>query len=184
MRLVVSEFASLDGVMEEPRWTFDYHNRHPWTEDQMSFKGGELFGSDALLLGRVTYQGFAAAWPSQQDDPQGYGKRMNAMPKHVVSKTLDKLEWTNSRLVKGDLVQEVTKLKEQPGKDLLVFGSLKLSAGLLERRLVDELRLMVYPVFLGGGRRLFAAASSLKPRLVEARGFASGVALLRYAFED
>lgn len=150
----------------------------------MSFKGAELFGSDALLLGRVTYQGFAAAWPSQQDDPQGYGKRMNTMPKHVVSKTLDKLDWTNSRLVKGELVQEVQKLKEQPGKDLLVFGSLTLSTELLESRLVDELRLMLYPVFIGGGRRIFASASALKPKLAEARGFASGVVLLRYTFEN
>jgi dihydrofolate reductase len=184
MRLVVSEFASLDGVMEEPRWTFEYHSRHPWTEDQLKFKNGELFESDALLLGRVTYQGFAAAWPSQQDDPQGYGKRINTMPKYVVSNTLDKLEWSNSRPIRGDLVGEITKLKSEPGKDLLVFGSLKLSSELLERRLVDELRLMVYPVFLGGGRRLFTKASALKPKLAEAIGFASGVVLLRYTFED
>jgi len=184
MRLVISEFASLDGVMEDPRWTFEYHKEHPWTEDQLKFKGGELLGSDALLLGRVTYQGFAAAWPSQQDDPQGYGKRMNSLPKYVLSKTLGKLEWGNSRLLRGELVDETRRLKAQPGRDLLVFGSLKLSSELLERGLADELRLMVYPIFLGGGRRLFANASALKPRLAEAKGFDSGVALLRYTFAE
>jgi dihydrofolate reductase len=182
-RLVVSEFVSLDGVMEEPRWTFEYHDKRPWTEDQMKFKNGELFGSDSLLLGRVTYQGFAGAWPSMQDDPEGYGKRMNGLPKYVVSRTLEKAEWNNSRVISGDVAAEVTKLKEQPGQDILVFGSCSLVQTLLQLGMVDELRLMVYPVVLGSGKRLFNSPlhAALKP--VETRAFGSGVVLLRYQAE-
>jgi dihydrofolate reductase len=184
VKLVVSEFVTLDGVLEDTRWTFEYHGRHPWTPDQLKFKYDELFGSDALLLGRVTYQGFAASWPSQQDDPEGYGKRMNSLPKYVVSNTLDKAEWTNSRLIKGNLVEEVMKLKNQPGNDLLVFGSLSLAGELIQRGLVDELRFMVYPVFQGKGKRFFSEASpSIRPNLLEARGLDSGVTVLRYGFE-
>jgi dihydrofolate reductase len=177
--LVVSEFLSLDGVMEEPRWTFEYHDKHPWTEDQMKFKNGELFGSDSLLLGRVTHQGFAAACPSMQNDPEGYGKRMNSLPKYVVSRTLDRVDWNNSGLIQGDVAAEVSKLKQQPGQDISVFGS-SLVQSLMQLGLVDELRLMVYPVVLGSGKRLFSSAlqTTLKP--VEARAFGSGVVLLRY----
>lgn len=178
MRVVVSEFASLDGVMGEPGWTFQF----PPTEDQMKFKLDELFNSDALLLGRVTYQGFAAAWPNQQGDPDGYGKRMNSLPKYVVSSTLDKVEWNNSSLVRGGFVEGILEIKKQPGRDLLVFGSLRLANALIEHRLADELRLMVYPIFLGNGKRFFTEASKPKMKLLEAKAFASGVALLRYQF--
>ena len=176
MRVVVSEFASLDGVMGEPSWTFQF----PRTKDQMKFKLDELFNSDALLLGRITYQGFAAAWPNQQDDPDGYGKRMNSLPKYVVSDTLDKVEWNNSRLVRGGHANGIPEIKKQPGRDLLVFGSLRLANGLIEHGLADELRLMVFPVFLGSGMRFFTDASNAKMKLLEAKAFESGVALLRY----
>lgn len=175
-RIIVSEFSTLDGVMGEPTWTFGFPN----TEDQLKFKLDELFSSEALLLGRVTYEGFAKAWPNQQDDQQGYGKRMNSMPKYVVSNSPLKSVWNNSRLVKTD--SEMGKIKEQSAGDILVFGSLTLAGKMLENGLVDELRLMVFPIFLGSGRRFFSEASKSKPKLVEAKRFDSGVALLRYKF--
>ncbi len=164
--------------MEEPRWTFQF----PWSEDQTKFKRDELFNADALLLGRVTYEGFAEAWPKQQGDPQGYGKRMNSIPKYVVSRTMRKLAWANSKPVKGGLVRGVSRLKEQPGNYMLVFGSLKLTNGLIERGLVDELTLWVFPIFLGRGRKIFTKLSDSKPKLIEARPFASGTVLMRYRF--
>jgi dihydrofolate reductase len=164
--------------MGEPSWTFQF----PRTEDQMKFKLDELFDSDALLLGRVTYQGFAAAWPRQQGDPDGYGKRMNSLPKFVVSNTLDKVEWNNSSLVRGGFVEGIVKIKEQPGRDLLVFGSLQVAKGLIEHGLADELRLMIYPIFLGNGKRFLAETAKSNMKLIEAKAFASGVALLRYQF--
>lgn len=179
-RLVVSEFVSIDGVMEDPKWTLEYHSKHPWTEDQLKFKKAELFGSDSLLLGRVTYQGFASAWPSMQDDPDGYGKRMNSLPKYVASRTLRKVEWNNSHLIQGDVGVEVAKLKQQAGQDLLVFGSCSLVQLLLQMDLVDELRLQVYPVALGVGKRLFNSQARTPLKMVEAKAFGSGVVLLRY----
>lgn len=183
-RLVVTEFATLDGVMEDPKWTFEYHERHPWTEDQMKFKNGELFGSDSLLLGRVTYQGFAAAWPNMQDDPEGYGKRMNSIPKYVVSRSLPTVEWNNSRLIRGDVGEEVRRLKQQQGQDILVFGSRTLAQTLFGLGLVDELRLMVYPLVLGSGKKLFDGKVGARMKAAEARAFDSGVVLLRYELES
>ena len=182
-RLVVTEFVTLDGVMEDPKWTFEYHEKHPWTEDQMKFKNGELFGSDSLLLGRVTYQGFAAAWPKMQDDPEGYGKRMNSMPKYIVSRSLPTVEWNNSRLLRGDVGEEVKRLKQRQGQDILVFGSRTLAQALFGLGLVDELRLMVYPIVLGSGKKLFEGKGNERMRAAEARAFDSGVVLLRYELE-
>jgi len=175
-KVIVSEFVTLDGVMEEPRWTFQFTP----SEDQLKFKLDELFSVDALLLGRVTYQGFAAAWPSMKGDAQGYGDRMNGLPKYVVSTSLEKVEWNNSRLIKANVAEEVAKLKQQSGQDILVFGSRELASSLMQSGLVDELRLLVYPIILGSGKRLFRDGIAAKLKLVESKAFASGIALLRY----
>ncbi len=174
-KLVVSEFVTLDGVAEEPgEWSFPF-----WNEEISKFKFDELFSSDALLLGRVTYQGFAAAWPTMTDDA-GYAKRMNSLPKHVVSRTLEKLEWSNSHLIEGNIEKEVSKLKQLPGQDLLIFGSGQLVSALMQHGLVDENRLLVYPIVLGSGRRLFSDTNKATLNLVETKTFSSGVVLLRY----
>jgi len=183
-RLVVSEFVSLDGVMEDPGgaerskhggWSHQF-----WSEEAARFKFDELFASDALLLGRVTYQGFAKAWPSMKDD-QGFADRMNGLPKFVVSTTLAEVEWNNSRLVRGDVAEEVSNLKQQAGQDILVAGSGRLVDTLMRRDLVDEYRIMVHPVVLGGGKRLFGEGSDRKVlRLVKSKKFGSGVVLLFY----
>jgi len=184
-RIVVSEFVSLDGVVEDPGgaekfkhggWSFKFQ------DDQVpKYKLDELFTSDALLLGRVTYEGFAKAWPSRKDD-LGFADKMNNMPKYVVSTTLKKLDWNNSQLIKSNVVEEVKRLKQQPGKDILVYGSGKLVNTLLQHNLVDELRLMVHPVVLGSGKRLFDDnAESLKVlKLAESKTFPSGIVLLSY----
>ncbi len=150
-RIVVTEFISLDGVIEEPRWTFQFE-RGP---DGSQFKWDELFGSDALLLGRVTYEGFAQAWPNMGTDE--FGKRMNSIPKYVVSSTLTDADatWGPTTVIRGDVVAEITSLKAQPGGDLLVEGSSQLAQTLIQHGLVDEYRLMLFPVVLGAGKRLF-----------------------------
>jgi dihydrofolate reductase len=182
MRLVVSEFLSLDGVMEDPGgaeqsehggWTIPY-----WCDEVAKFKAEEMLACDGLLLGRITYQGFAAAWPSMTED-QGFA-RMNALPKYVVSATLGTAEWNNSRLLKGNLVQEVTKLKEQPGNDLLVTGSAMLVQELARHNLVDGYRLAIYPVVLGGGKRVFAPDVHVALKLASQEATSSGVVLLTY----
>ena len=157
-RIVVSEFLSLDGVMEatgdqdkfeQASWTMPY-----WNNEIGKFKQEELFDCDCLLLGRVTYQGFAEAWPSRKDD-QGFADRMNNIPKYVASTTLKQLDWNNSHLIVGHLAGEVMMLKEKPGKDILVAGSSVLIQTLMAHDLIDEYRLLIYPVILGTGKRLF-----------------------------
>jgi dihydrofolate reductase len=159
-KLVVSEFVTLDGVMEDPGgaegfdrggWAFQFERG----ADGDKFKLDELMAADALLLGRTTYEGFATAWPSRTDEA-GFADKMNSMPKYVVSTTLESLEWNNSTVIKGDAAGEIAKLKEQVGGDILVAGSGQLVQALVEHDLVDELRLMVFPVLLGSGKRLFA----------------------------
>ena len=184
-KIVVSEFVSLDGVVEDPGgaekfkhggWSFKFR------DDQVpKFKLDELDASDALLLGRVTYEGFAKAWPSVKDDV-GFADKMNNMAKYVVSTTMKKLDWNNSRLIKANVTEEVRKLKQQPGKDILVYGSGKLVNALLQHDLVDELRLMIHPVVLGSGKRLFDdTAETMKVlKLEESRTFPSGIVLLSY----
>jgi dihydrofolate reductase len=184
-KIIVSEFVTLDGVMEDPGgsegferggWAFQFE-RGPEGD---KFKLDELFASDALLLGRVTYQGFAAAWPSRKDEA-GFADRMNNLPKYVVSTTLEQAEWNNSRLIKGNVVEEVSKLKAMPGGDILVAGSGQLVRALMEHDLVDEYRLMVFPVILGSGKRLFEDASKTSAlRLVEVKPVGSGVLILIY----
>jgi dihydrofolate reductase len=182
-RIVVSEFISLDGVIEDPGgaegfehggWTFPY-----WSDEIGKFKGEELFASDAMLLGRITYEGFAAAWRSRTDE-EGFAERMNSLPKFVVSTTLAEAEWQNSTIVKGDVPVEISKLKDQSGGDILVAGSAQLVQTLAQNELVDEYRLLVYPVLLGSGKRLFGDGKRAELQLRETRSFDSGVVLASY----
>jgi len=177
-RIVLTEFISLDGVMEEPRWTFQFERGPQGT----NFKSEELFSSAALLLGRVTYQGFAQAWPSMGTDE--FGQRMNSIPKYVVSSTLADADatWGPTTVLRGDPVAEITRLKDQPGGDLLAEGSCQLAHTLIRHGLVDEYRLMVFPIVLGAGKRLFpeAAPEPARLTLAEARPDRDGVMLFRY----
>jgi dihydrofolate reductase len=177
-RIVVTEFVSLDGVMEEPRWTFEF-DRGP---DGDRFKYDELFASEALLLGRITYQGFAQAWPNMgQDD---FGQRMNNIPKYVVTSTLTDAEatWGPTTVIRGDIVAEIAKLKAEPGGDLLVEGSSQLARTLTARGLVDDYRLMVFPIILGSGKRLFPAEMNEPARLAltSSKTINDGILLLTY----
>jgi dihydrofolate reductase len=182
-RIVVTEFVSLDGVMEDPGgsenfaqggWSFKISRG----DEGDKFKLDEAFASEALLLGRVTYEGFAEAWPSRDGE---FADKFNNMPKYVVSSTLDEPEWKNSTVLKGDIIEEVGKLKREHDGDIVVHGSARLVQTLIEHDLVDELRLMVYPVVLGSGKRLFGDTSDGKPlRLVESKVVGDGVTILIY----
>ena len=186
-KLVVSEFVSLDGVMEDPGggagseyggWTFRFE-RGPEGD---RFKFEELAAADALLLGRVTYEAFAAVWPQMEEQTGDYGAWMNGYPKHVVSTTLEEpLEWKNSTLIRGNVAGEVSRLKQQEGKDILVFGSADLVNTLMRHDLVDEFRLMVFPIVIGAGRKLFDEDAKNKAlRFVETQTFSDGVIALTY----
>ncbi|MBZ0282531.1 MAG: dihydrofolate reductase family protein [Anaerolineae bacterium] len=171
-KLVVTEFLSLDGVMEHPAWTAPY-----WNDEIAKFKGDETDASDAMLLGRVTYQGFAAAWPESKDEGAPY---FNSVRKYVVSTTLDKATWNNSHIIKDNIVTEITKLKQQDGKDIVVHGSATLVQTLMQHDLVDSYRLLVYPVVLGKGTRLFQDGSIATLKLVQSQSISSGVVALVY----
>jgi dihydrofolate reductase len=180
-RIVVTEFISLDGVMEAPGggegfkhagWTFNISRG----QEGDKFKLDETLGSEALLLGRVTYQGFAAAWPSRKNE---FADKLNGMPKYVVSSTLEKAEWNNSTVLRGDVVAEVSKLRQKSSGDIVVHGSAQLVQTLIEHDLVDELRLMVFPVVLGTGKRLFGDTSDKKRmRLASSKTVGDGVVIL------
>lgn len=172
-RVVVTEYLSLDGVIENPAWTAPY-----WNDEIAKFKYDELFGSDALLLGRVTYQGFAQAWPSMKDE-QGFADRMNSLPKFVATRTLATPEW-NASFIHGDVATEVARLKQQPGQDLLVYGSGQFVQTLIQHDLVDQYHLLVYPVVLGSGKRLFNVEHQTNLQLVGAQTFSLGVVALTY----
>lgn len=180
MRLVATEYLSLDGVFEEPgHWSFPFFN-----EEAGEFKFAELRASDALLLGRKTYEGFAAAWPTMQGTGE-FGAKMNAMPKYVVSSTLEKLEWSGSVLVNGYVPAEIRKLKETPGHDLLLSGSAQLFNALMRENLIDLYRFMVHPIVLGSGKKLFAGGSEQKAlELKEAKSFSKGIVVLEYVPAD
>jgi dihydrofolate reductase len=174
-KVIVSEFMTLDGVVEAPnKWSFPY-----WGDDIGEFKRAELFAVDALLLGRVTYEGFAAAWPGRTDEA-GYADRMNNMPKYVVSTTLQAAEWNNSHLIKQNIAEEVARLKQDGGQDILIFGSTRLAQTLLQANLVDLYHLLVYPIVVGSGQRLFGEGDNTGLKLTETRSFSSGVVLLVY----
>lgn len=175
-KLIVTEYVTLDGVMEEPgHWSFQF-----WSEEAAKYKFDELFASDALLLGRVTYEGFAKAWPSMKDE-QGFADRMNSMPKYVVSTTLSEGTWNNTQVIKENIVEEISRLKQQPGMDILVAGSAALLQTLMQHNLVDEYKLMVHPIVLGSGKRLFKdRADKLVLQLVDTKVFSSGIVILTY----
>jgi len=182
-KIVVTEFVSMDGVMEDPGgaesfryggWTFEIERG----DEGDKFKLDETLSSEALLLGRVTYEGFAAAWPSREGE---FADKFNTMPKYVVSSTLEEAEWNNTTVLKGDVAEEVAKLKQEHDGDIVVHGSAQLVQALVEHDLVDELRLMVFPVVLGSGKRLFGETSAKKPlRLVDSKTVGDGVAILVY----
>src|SRR6266404_2958089 len=183
-RIVITEFVSLDGVMEAPGGGEDYEHAG-WTfeidrgAEGDKFKLDETFASEALLLGRVTYEGFAAAWPSVENE---FADKFNSMPKYVVSSTLETAEWSNSTVLSGDVVEEVSKLKQEQDGDIVVHGSARLAQALIEHDLVDELRLMVFPVVLGSGKRLFGDTTDKKRlELVDTKTVGDGALILTYA---
>ena len=183
-RIVVTEFISLDGVIEDPggsehskhgAWTFKFNRG----EDGDKFKLDETLKAEAQLLGRVTYEGFASAWPTMSGDP--FSDKFNSMPKYVVSSTLKKADWNNSTILKGDVVEEVSKLKQKVKGDILVSGSAKLAQTLIANDLVDQLTLMVFPVILGSGKRLFGDTKDMTVlKLAESKTVGDGVAILVY----
>ena len=182
-RVVVTEFISLDGVIQAPGDPNEFE-RGGWAQgggqSGNQFKFEELMASDAQLLGRVTYEGFARAWPHIEGTGE-FGEKMNSMPKFVASSTLRDPDWTNTTVLDGDLEGEVSALKERYAGDILIAGSAQLVQSLLELDLVDEMRLMVFPVVLGKGTRLFGETSERKPvELVDSRALDNGVFLLTY----
>src|SRR5207253_7739730 len=182
-KIVVTEFVSLDGVMEDPGgaegfkhggWTFEI----PRGDEGDRFKLDETMASDALLLGRKTYEGFAAAWPSREGE---FADKFNNMPKYVVSSTLGEPEWNNTTVLKGDVVEAIRKLKQEQDGIIQVPGSKQLVDTLVENDLVDQLNLMVFPVVLGSGKRLFGETSDKKRlQLAESRTVGDGIAILIY----
>jgi dihydrofolate reductase len=185
MRIVAAEYVSADGrmQMEDPEgqeeerggWTAQF-----WSDELQEMQREQLFASDALLLGRVTYESFAASWPNFSDE-QGFAERMNSLPKYVASRTLkEPLEW-NATLLEGDAAEAVHKLKGEPGRDLLIYGSGQLVDTLTEQQLIDEYRLMIHPIILGRGKRLFESnPSRANLTLVDTRTTATGVTTLTY----
>lgn len=171
-KIIVSMFVSLDGVIENPMWTFPY-----WNDKIRQFKIEEDNVTDALLLGRVTYEAFAQAWP---DSPDEGAPRINSMPKYVVSNTLQTTTWNNSHIVRGDLATEIKKLKQQEGQNLLIYGSGALVNSLMKFDLIDEYRFQLYPVVLGSGQRFFNEGSKATLNLVENRDLGMGVMGLVY----
>ena len=183
-KIIISEFITLDGVIEAPGG----EKGHPHTgwsieflsEEYLKYKLDEVFEVGALLLGRNTYEVFAKAWPGRSDE-MGFADRMNTLPKYVVSKTLEKAEWNNSAIIKNNVINEILKLKQQHGGDILVAGSGTLAHTLIKHDLVDEIRLMIHPVSIGGGLRLFPDGGEKKEfKLKETRTFKTGTVVLVY----
>jgi dihydrofolate reductase len=182
-RIVVTEFISLDGVIEDPGggedfkhggWSFEISRG----DEGDQFKLDETMSSAALLLGRRTYEGFAEAWPSREGE---FADKFNNMPKYVVSSTLKDPEWTNTTVLDGDVAEQVSKVRGEVDGDIVVHGSAQLVQGLLEHGLVDELRLMVFPVVLGAGKRLFGETSDKRPlKLTDSKAVGDGVTIQVY----
>ncbi len=173
-QLIISEFISLDGVMDTPSWQGPY-----WNDEIAAFKASEMESTQALLQGRVTYDSMAAAWPNRGNDDPG-AALMNSLPKYVVSSTLTNATWNNSTIIRENVSQEIQALKDQYSGDILVYGSGELSRFLLAHQLVDALNLLVYPVVLGQGKRFFGDGQELEMALLTSRTFSSGVVLLQY----
>ncbi|HET9782355.1 MAG TPA: dihydrofolate reductase family protein [Candidatus Dormibacteraeota bacterium] len=176
MRLVATEYISLDGVFEEPgEWSFPYFD-----EQAAQFKFEELNATDAQLLGRKTYEGFAKAWPTMEGTGD-FGVKMNTMPKYVVTSTLKDLDWSGSKRIDGDVEAEVRKLKAQPGGDLLLAGSGQLFRSLSRAKLIDVYRFMVHPLIVGKGKRLFTDDDPREElKLVDTKTFSKGIVVLEY----
>lgn len=188
-KIIAAEFVTLDGVMEAPgSGDTTLPDQRGWSEPYMNEEIGKLIldhmdASDVLLLGRKTYQDFAVFWPSVPDEDP-FGKSMNNTAKYVVSTTLDKAEWKNSRLIKGNVIEEVSRLKGQPGKNITIVGSGELVNTLSQHDLIDEFQLMVCPVVLGVGKHLFNGGSDKKAlKLVDTKAFGSGMLFLTYRTE-
>jgi dihydrofolate reductase len=182
-RIVVTEYISVDGVVEAPSGTESFE-RAGWTDafsrgpEGDQFKWNETMASDALLLGRGTYDGFAPVWPHYEGE---FADKFNTMPKYVVSSTLEDPEWNNTTVLRGDLVDEVARLKQRYDGDIVDHGSPQLAQTLIEHDLVDALHLQIYPVIVGAGKRLFAGTTDTKRlRLVDARTVGDGVHILIY----
>jgi dihydrofolate reductase len=182
-RIIVTEFVSLDGVMEAPGGGEDYKHAG-WTfkinrgEEGNKFKVKETSDSEALLLGRVTYEGFAKAWPSREGE---FADKFNRMPKYVITSTLKKADWNNSTILSGDVTEEITKLKKKLKGNIVVHGSAQLVQALVANDLIDELRLMVFPVILGSGKKLFGGMDEKKSmKLISSQTVGDGVGILIY----
>jgi dihydrofolate reductase len=175
-RIIVSTYATLNGVIQDPQnWSFDYFD-----EEAGKFAVEQLFAADALLLGRETYQSFAEAWPSRSDEA-GFADKINSMDKYVVSTTLtEPLEWGPATLIKENVVAEVTKLKQQPGQDILIYGTGRLAYTLLQHDLIDEHRLWIVPILWGTGRRIFEGVNTTKLELVDTKTLPSGTVILSH----
>jgi dihydrofolate reductase len=183
-RIVVTEYSSIDGVIEAPGgdedyehvgWVFEFERG----EEGQRFKDDETLGSDALLLGRATYEGFAPAWPTFEGE---VADKMNAMPKYVISKTLEDPDWNNTTVLRGDVIEEATALKQKVDGDIVVHGSAQLARALFGAGLVDELRLMVFPLILGSGKKLFDGdVGKMRMPLVDAKTVGDGIAILTYS---
>lgn len=168
-------YVSLDGVVEDPSWTGPF-----WSDQLAEMQAEYLYSSDALVLGRVTYEGFAAAWPSMEESTGEFGKKMNSMPKHVASRTLHEAEW-NASIIQGDVAAAIEQMKAASGGDLLIYGSGELVDDLTRHRLIDEYRLMVHPVLVGTGKKLFEAIGETVPlELDDVQTTDTGVAVLTY----
>lgn len=175
MRLVATEYVTLDGVFEEPgHWSGPYFD-----DDALHFKAAELEAADAQLIGRKTYEGFAAAWPTMEGTGE-FGVKMNTMPKYVVSSTLKNPTWTNTTVLTGNVAEAVRALKQRPGRDLLLPGSGQLFNALMRENLIDVYRLMVHPIVRGRGPRLFAEGTERKLELVDVKRFGKGIVVLEY----
>ena len=173
-KLKLAMYVALDGVVENPAWTAPF-----WNDELSDFQEAYLYSSDALVLGRVTYEGFAASWPAMEESTGDFGRKMNSMPKFVASRTLSDAEW-NASIIAGDLAAEVARLKEEDGGDLLIYGSGTVVDELTRAGLIDEYRLMVYPVLVGSGKRLFESVQETNLRLVDSTVTEPGVAVLTY----
>jgi dihydrofolate reductase len=173
-QVVWVECVSVDGVVDEPSWTAAF-----WNDEIAKIRKEQLFRSDALLLGRVTYEAFANSWPSITD-PDGFADRMNRMPKHVASRTIKETKW-NATVIQGEVRDAVTRMKAEDGGDILVYGSATLVHTLVEHDLIDKFRLMVHPIVVGRGQHLFREGIAMKTlRLVETTPISSGIVVLSY----
>jgi dihydrofolate reductase len=186
-KVFVTEFMTIDGVMEDPGgaedfehggWSFKF-----FSDDVGKYKLDETLATDALLLGRKTYEGFASAWPSRKDEA-GFADKFNSMPKYVASTTLKSLDWNNSHLLGDDVPAAVQELKQQPGGDIAIHGSRTLVTSLMEHDLIDEFRLMVHPIVLGSGLRLFDGAPTKTLKLVDTTKLGAGTIVATYAPEE